>query len=737
VAPRDPRSGAARPTTVPQPVEIHDRISGQPVRDSASLPRRHPLGRYAVLPGTSSLLLDGRTMRPGEYLAGASRWRLKIGEHPGTVVAEHGDSAMPAPALVGAVRVIGTEVALRLADGRPVADLVAVSPVINQAEAEQRLDRQALEEALEGDLRYLAAVCFRPAIRLRPVNRLLPVSRSRRITPATVVRLAAHSEDWARVRPDGVQPEHVLTPQREFDVDLYENRVAARLAEHLRDYLAGRIAELQTLTGTFTDAQRYIDDAASRPFYAARDLWLVVTELVKDLDWPVRVAERLRELQQLRDDLDRLRNSPLWRGVDHRAEVGMALRSTNLLTDDHRYRRVADLWWAWLADQGGILSAAERFAAVQDWCRMFEYYVGLLLLRAFEDAGLVPANPAAELARGGAPVPYQAGPVPAHLRWDDDGVFTVLRAGTAVLRLVPLPHALTASHHPDVVGAELAGLGGPSAGTPTVVVYPAERIEREALPPRLRLRIFETPGTPAPGRDGAGPYLLPASPLDVDSVVRLARVLRWSIEAPRVGHYPYRIDCSPADSAALGRLPWLEPEPRAVAIVRPPTDHERAALHDELQAMRKDADRARRCGSNAAHIDRLQRDLDTAADRTIDILRCPVCGKEQRPPLRTWDNRDDGYRISCDSCLSIWESRQCRNRNCGATYPALTPHAAELNAAGSPLDGDGLDRQVGSLLLAAPCWTRARVFICPVCATCGETISGDPAGCARCIEPSP
>jgi hypothetical protein len=152
--------------------------------------------------------------------------------------------------------------------------------------------------------------------------------------------------------------------------------------------------------------------------------------------------------------------------------------------------------------------------------------------------------------------------------------------------------------------------------------------------------------------------------------------------------------------------------------------------------MRKAADRARQRGSNAAYIDRLHRDLDTAVDRTIDILRCPVCGKDQRPPLRTWENRDDGYRISCDSWVSIWESRQCRNRSCGATYAALTPYAAELNATSGPLDGDSLDRQVASLLLAAPCWTRTRVFICPVCATCGEAISGDTTGCARCIEPS-
>jgi hypothetical protein len=41
------------------------------------------------------------------------------------------------------------------------------------------------------------------------------------------------------------------------------------------------------------------------------------------------------------------------------------------------------------------------------------------------------------------------------------------------------------------------------------------------------------------------------------------------------------------------------------------------------------------------------------------------------------------------------------------------------------------------IVLAAACWIRARVFICPQCATCAEALGGSTAGCARCIGPPP
>jgi hypothetical protein len=722
--------------------EIRDRITGRDGPGVAGPAGRHPLGRFAVVAGESTLELNGRPMQPGEYLAGPGRWRLRTtggAGRPANAVelfAEHGHHPLPDPMLVAAVRAIGDAVADHTTAGRPLADVVRLSPVINREDAQARLGGQALEEKLDRDLRYLTAVCFRPATRLSPINLLLPVSRSRRISASTVIRLAAHSEDWARLNPDGVRPERVLTPHRKIDVDLYENRVAARLAAHLWAYLTARIAGLKTLTGTFTDAQRHVDDAVRRPHLAMQGFWEVLAELLKDLDWSNRIAVRLRELERLRDAVARLRNSPLWRGVDHRADVGMALRSTNLFNDDHRYRRVGELWRLWLASQSAAHTAAERFSQIQEWCRSFEYYVSLLLLRALGAIGLTASDASATAVRGGASVSYRVGSVPFDLRWGDDGVFTLAQAGADLLRVVPLPHPFTASRHPDVVATELTGIGAAGLNLPTVVVYPAERAEREALPLPLRLRVFETPGAPAPGRDGTGPYLVPASPLDVDSVVRLARVLRWAVEAPRLGGYPHRIDCGPDEAAVLGRLPWLAAQPRALAVIRPPANHERAALSTQMRTLHREADRARQRGDNAAKLEQLRRALDSAADRTVEMLRCPVCGKDPGPPGRNWDARQDGYRTTCDFCDSIWESRRCRR--CDSTYPALSTPAAdpEPDRDAPPLDGDATDRRFGSVVLAAACWVRARVFICPHCATCTEALDGNVPGCARCTGPT-
>ncbi|GAB3835071.1 hypothetical protein ACFPIJ_11335 [Dactylosporangium cerinum] len=710
-------------------MRFHDRIGG----DDRPLPGRHPLGRFTVAAGPE-LLINGIVVRPGDYIGGPRRWRARSGA--ATVQSEHGPQPLPDPVLVSAVRLIGLDIAERISTGRSLDDAPAVSPVIDRKLAETRLAPAPLEKAMEQHLRHLTAVCFRPAARLSPVNVLLPVSRSRRITSATVVRLAAHSEDWARLRPDGVIPERVLTPQRDINVDLYENRVAARLATHLWRHLTLRIAELRSLSGTFTDAQRLIEDAADRPFLATVGLWELLVDLVEDLDWAAGVANRLHTLERLRDEVARLRGAPLWRVVNHRADVGTTLRPTNLFTDDHRYRHVSDLWQAWLASQGGALTAAEELDAIQQWCRNFELYTGLLLHRALLSMRLTPADASAP-ARGGAPARYLAGRVAVALRRGDDGVYTVARDGTDVVRVVPLPHALTASGRPDVVAAELTGLLGMPSGPPTVVVYPAERAERAGLPLQTRLRVFETPGGPAPGRSAASPYPVPVSPLDVDSVVRLARVLRWALEKPRLGPYPHAVDANPADAGALAALPWLAERDGSLVVDRPPAGHERAALPAELRRLHRAADRARQRGDNSEQLDRLRHDLEAAADRTADVLRCPVCTKEAPLTGRNWQRLDEGYRVTCDSCHSVWERRTCQR--CRARYPVLSPPATERppDTAAESLDGDAIDRRFGSFVLATECWIRPRRFICPDCSTCAEAFSGNAAGCDRCAGQPP
>lgn len=87
--------------------------------------------------------------------------------------------------------------------------------------------------------------------------------------------------------------------------------------------------------------------------------------------------------------------------------------------------------------------------------------------------------------------------------------------------------------------------------------------------------------------------------------------------------------------------------------------------------------------------------------------------------------QDGSFRCSCTVCDAAWEGRLCRS--CGRTYPVMDVSTGNACV----LDGDQIDRQFGVDLLAVPCATRDRVFVCPWCVTCGNAQPN--VDCARCV----
>ncbi|MEU3786557.1 hypothetical protein [Streptomyces sp900129855] len=692
-------------------LDLLDRVSGRP---APAMVGHALVGQYIFLPGRRSVEAGHRPARPGEYYV-ARR--------------EHANEAESDQVTMEAVLAIGRTVEKLTGRQSHLADLVDVSPLVDGTAAMRTLSRQPLEEAIEEHLPFLRAVCFRPVSRLHPVNRLLPVPRARRITPQTVTRLAAHSEDWAALRPDGVRPDRVLSPEREVNLDLYENRVAAHLVDQLWRYLTVRMAQIRDISGMFSDIERYIDDVNGRPWQqSSLRLWNLLAELVDQEDWNARAILRLKELEQLRSAVSALRRSPVWHGVNRRAELGTSLRTTNLLVGEDRFRHVAELWNQWMVTRTRSSSADDEFRRSQDWCRGFESYVAVLLLRALDEVGGQAVDESV-LARGGGPVNYSHGGSEVRLRWGGDGVLVIERDETVVLRVVPLPHPLTASRRRETTLAEFAMLNAQSPTEPTLVLYPSGSEERQELPLAVRLHAFEAPGTPAPDKDDAPLWKIPVSPLEIDSVTRLARGLRFVLEQPRLSGYPYSVSVGGGvDTAFVSEIPWLSMGPTGIIVTRLPTDHELATARAMVLAQRRDTARFLQRGTNAAAVEQLWEGVERAVAQTIALTRCPRCGAESAAPdraLQTW--ADGHFRCSCSQCGGTWEGRRCRT--CRRTYPVLESTAA---VSAENTDGDYLDRQFATDLLAAPCWTRARVFICPWCAVCGNA-AGD-TSCARCTQ---
>ncbi|GAA4095202.1 hypothetical protein [Actinomadura miaoliensis] len=703
-------------------VRIWDRLLDRETRAPSG---RGTLGRLIFVPGTRALSLNGVPARPGRFLATDNAWTLWDGTERRSTQGEFGHAPVPAGITAHAVVSIGRRLAALIEEGAPADRWLDETPLMGGADMDDRLATRRIDEQIALRLPHLRAACHRPVTRLRTVYEVVPASRARRITPRAVVRLAAHSEDWAGLRPDSVRPARLLDPGRETHLDFYENRVLARLVDHLWEYVHTRLVEVGQIEAMLDDIGLYARDASERPWRVSHYMFHLIEGLVRNDERRERVRQVQEDLGRLHNILVELRGPMILPGVHRRVDVGVTLRATNVFANDDRYRNVAELWRAWVAARGGTERDGESADRSEAWCHAFTQYTALLLLQAFAQLDLLSDGP---FHPDGPPLPLGEG---IDLTWTSTGTFVVARDGRAVLRVVPIPHSLTASRRSEQVAEEIDALTAAKGMSPrTLVVYPGQRAERTDLPLPLRLRAFQGCDAPAPV---AGGPLLPVSPLEIDSVTRLARSLRHALVQGLVDDYPAVIAC-PAEYArtiAEG-VDWLAAAPDGLRMLRPPAPHELATARRRIDKLGVTTAQFMQRGGNSDLIERLGTDLSAAAERMAAFLRCPLCRAVSADPARTLRLRDDEtFTSTCDVCDTVWELRRCGS--CDNRYPVLR---ADDSDASHVFDGDEIDRRFGSETLSARCWTRPAVSYCPHCGVCGEAAKLTTT-CQRCPAAPP
>lgn len=571
-------------------------------------------------------------------------------------------------------------------------------------------------------------MCHRPADRLRPLNQLVPVGAVRKIVPATIARLSSHSEDWNRLRPDTVEPKVVLTPVLEQNLDFYENRVAARLVDHLWREVGQRLTGISKIDVMLGGVNRYVAETVARPWRLQDTLFELIKGLAGKDRWRELAAVRRRELTAYCDALIALRGQGILPGVDRDAEIGIALRATNLFTNEGRYRRVWDLWQAWADVQAGVRGEASPAERLQAFCRGFASYTALLVLHALEHLNALGSEPdAGPLRPGGTPVTVAMAGFTGALRWLPSDVLEISAAGRPVLRIVPLAHAITAGSRPAAVTEVITQLTSGDPAVPTLIVYPGSEEERDVLPVSVRLACFT--GCDAPLPQLRKWRLLPVSPMEIDSVMRVARSLRSVLEKERHRYYPVSLPASQEQAlVAAEGTSWLAVRPGEFVIVRPPQPGECAAATARLRLASSQASRNVGQVGQATPLEALAATLPPAAERAAGFATCPVCQYRRPDPWRSLRPRTGGttYACSCDQCKARWELRPCA---CGESFPVVIP---KQGTEPGGLDGDALDRRFGSQLTAAPCWLRPSVFICTSCGMCSEANKNKGATCGRC-----
>ncbi|MES9606218.1 hypothetical protein [Actinomadura sp. NPDC000929] len=709
------------------PARIWDRLLGREVERPPG--GRMPLGRLFFAPGDRPLFLNATAVRPGRYLAANGTWTLWDETRRHRDEGDFGHHAMPDDITTYIVTAVGRRLDSLVARDVTAEDWLSETPLMGGADMDERLRPREIDEVIERCLPHLRAACHLPVARLRAVNRLVPASRARRVTPAAITRLTARSEDWAALRPDGIRPARLLDPARETDLDFYENRVLARLVDHLWDHVQGRLVEVEQIEAMLDDVSTYAEDASGRPWRVSQYMFLLIEGLVESSTRRTR-ARRLREdLERLRNALVELRGPTILPGVHRHTDVGTVLRSTNVFTNDDRYRRAAELWRAWVAERSGNGASGPSNDRIQEWCESFTLYTGLLLMHALAQLDLVPEGP---FKPGGEVRCVAEHREAVGLRWERTGTFVLHRGGEAVLRVVPVAHALVAAEQPGRTAEEIDALAAAAATDPrTLVVYPGQREKREKLPLRIRLRTFQGCEAPAPSGGGRAPALLPVSPLEIDSVTRLARSLRWALAQHLFERYPARIDCPSRDANAVAEgADWIAAAANGLTIVRPPAPHELAAVLRRIGTLAHRTAQFMQRGDNAELVDRLRDEVRAAAESLAELVRCPLCRNASSDPARTFQARDGStFRSTCDVCKATWELRRCGS--CDRRYPVLNGNG-RAEGTTAETDGDAMDHRFGSEALSAQCWVRTTVAYCPHCGECGEARTPRNLRCERC-----
>ena len=640
---------------------------------------------------------------------------------------------------------VGSSVREVLSSGGTWLDALDVSPLVPGMS--ERAELQEFEKLLADRLGHLVEVCQRPRTHLRVEVERTAVARARRLATQAPSYLAAHTEDWDRPTLRAVIPKRILSLVREDQFDIYENRVAVRLVDHLDTYLSDRVREVSKLLGVFKDAEKLSAAAGQGSHWRQRRLYRLWGDSL-DAGEARRKAERtLESLKFLRYSVSGLMDSVLYREVPRRAFVSTTLTMTNILANDVHYRRVAEVWLAW-ARLGLEQSPRpdKHFEEMQELCRCFGAFALLLVVRGLDQLGIAPVD--LSQALDGDAIDLEGRGIRARLFWSlTDGTLRLSIDGARPLRIVPISGSVAMFGDEDLARLIRDADEAATRKEISLVLYPSPSSEAalRRMAPVLAHRLNALSHEVAVQGQGRAGFL-PVSPWDLSSVERVARELRWVITAPRFLAYPPFIADPPIPNIADAA--WLEATGTGVVVTRAPDVHkdlrlserladqrerlkalekERADVSQQLSLAVRDrgasgALNARKRALNAEitdlrslinSLDDFSKALDAAIKLVKSLLSCPTCGTIADSRRDFTGGRGHRFSCVCPDCSTEWGTEACPS--CKAWIPTLMPAVSSWAAHDSELGW--LDRFLGADVLAVPYKEGDGTvrFVCPSC----------------------
>lgn len=572
-----------------------------------------------------------------------------------------------------------TELARRLSapDGLIALDAWLTTPAL-LLRAEELLTEPRPLTTLRNKLGFLEEVFRQPEVRLTTETVLEVAARARRVPGRAIAHLSAHSEEWAGRSLVRVVPRRVLAEVRDDELDTYENRMVVRILDELLKLVTKRLEDVQELLKRLREDGNFSEDLVDSGHRRRHRLSMIWSEQHVDNDWLDLCTKMVTELQELKRRLLRLQGKPLYRAIPRRASMPSDVRQTNLFRDHRQYREVYALWLAWRTDRNAMDKAESEDASTL--AASMDLFVAHCFAKALAQEGFA-LPPNFRPVKPGVSVTWthQQSRRTLRLTAEVDGsvVLQLPATGDATLRAVGVPVVFGDSGSPDTLAQWLEESRWKSTGSEEARVLVHLECTKEELTADTS---WEADWAPLVDRSALDPaaedswQAVPVSPWSVQSVERVARILRAWIWRSLARTYPPQMTSSgiavvsgDALTAADGR--WTVRGPQIARTSQAVADALRGANEKLLRLQDERASPQRRGGGDQkapttvrevndarVRVESLER-CKTELDRVTGLFdwyaSCPCCG-ECEETLFDYAGRDKGFAATCGSCEAQW-----------------------------------------------------------------------------------
>lgn len=594
--------------------------------------------------------------------------------------------------------------------GEPVAVRRMNTNYVSQSEG-NLIDLSDFERSLYSELDQIVWICQRPLQDLRYEELVQPVGRIRRLARGAALQLTSHSEQWERWAPDFPIPKEVLGMLRDDEVDLYENRVVRTLVTGARAHISRRLSELQSHLNKNNQGQLVL---SSGWFWKQRR----VGTAFNDHEFEQVIAllnSAIKDLKAMLSRLAAMEGTPLFGSTSSRSPIRW-LRITNVLRRDLRYSRIPPLWRLWSSARDQETETLKRLENDSLIARSMSVLTEILVARALDWLGFSFDELSGSYCKEQASVTLSVNGLTLVVSIND-------LAGNRDVRFVSIGKSLYRPDAADPIAMarelDTALNSANQMQSATALVHPIEEMPNLTMT-RNDIDLLDHCGIDSVDDERIW-AVIPASPLSIDSLERVARFLRWHLYAPILNMYPPQLTNRRLSKSELEKIQSLESihiRDNAICITHPLS----SATAEVVRLIAKD--QPSDWLSSFSRADAL----------FATVKQCPVYPSHSSRDVKFSARDNDTFVCLCENCRTEWGVNLCGL--CRSKIPFLRPYS-QVPENETPKQFFGCDILTtlceGSIAQATEIAADQIADQVPICQSCRRCSKSDKfRNCPRC-----